>query len=145
MYKKSILLVEDNPDDVLLTRRALRQSNILNEVVVAEDGAQAIDLLFGKGPEDPSRLRPELILLDLKMPKVGGLEVLKHIHADDVLSLIPVVVLTTSNEEDDLIRSYRNGANSFIRKPVDFDQFVEAIGQMGLYWLVLNVGTPEPE
>jgi len=145
VYKKSILLVEDNPDDVLLTRRALRQSNILNEVVVAEDGAQAIDLLFGKGPEDPSRLRPELILLDLKMPKVGGLEVLKHIHADDVLSLIPVVVLTTSNEEDDLIRSYRNGANSFIRKPVDFDQFVEAIGQMGLYWLVLNVGTPEPE
>ena len=137
---KTILLVEDNPDDVLLTKRALENSHILNQVVVAEDGEKALDCLFGTGEFEGNRIVPELILLDLKMPKVGGLEVLDRLRADDELSLIPVVVLTTSTEEEDLVESYRSGANSFIRKPVDFKQFSDAIKQLGLYWLVLNQG-----
>lgn len=136
--KKTILLVEDNPDDVLLTKRALERSHVLNEVVVAEDGAEALDCLFGQGKYEGNRIIPELILLDLKMPKVGGLEVLQRLQADRELSLIPVVVLTTTTDEEDLVNSYKYGANSFIRKPVDFKQFTVVIEQLGLYWLVLN-------
>ena len=134
----TILLVEDNPDDVLLTKRAFEKSHVLNSVVVAEDGEQALEILFGQGEYKDNPLIPELILLDLKMPKVGGLEVLKRLQQDAVLSLIPVIVLTTSTEEDDLVKSYKYGANSFIRKPVDFNQFVAAVKQLELYWMVLN-------
>ena len=134
----TILLVEDNPDDVLLTKRAFEKSRVLNSVVVAEDGEQALEILFGQGEYKDNPLIPELILLDLKMPKVGGLEVLKRLQQDAVLSLIPVIVLTTSTEEDDLVKSYKYGANSFIRKPVDFNQFVAAVKQLELYWMVLN-------
>jgi two-component system response regulator len=137
---KTILLVEDNPDDVLLTKRAFEKSHVLNSVVVAEDGEQALEFLFGLGENKDNPLIPELILLDLKMPKVGGLEVLERLQQDPVLSLIPVVVLTTSTEEEDLVKSYKYGANSFIRKPVDFNQFVAAVKQLELYWMVLNKG-----
>jgi two-component system response regulator len=141
---KTILLIEDNPDDEALTLRALQKNNILNEVVVARDGAQALDLLFGTGEGSgaENRVRPQLILLDLKLPKVDGLEVLKRLRADPRTRLQPVAVLTTSNEERDVVASYRFGANSYIRKPVDFEQFMEAVRQLGLYWLVLN--TPPP-
>ncbi len=137
---KMILLVEDNPDDEMLTIRALKKNNILNEVVVARDGVQAIDFLFGEGEHagrDTSN-QPQVILLDLKLPKIDGLEVLKRIRADERTKLLPVVVLTTSNEQADMISSYELGANSYIRKPVDFDQFMDAVKQLGLYWLVLN-------
>ena len=142
---KSILLVEDNPDDVLLTKRAFENSRVLNSIVVAEDGAEALDCLFGRGEYEGNRITPELILLDLKMPKVGGLEVLEQLHADPELSLIPVVVLTTSTEEEDLVNSYKLGANSFIRKPVDFSQFADSVEQLGLYWLVLNQGIQDSD
>jgi two-component system response regulator len=134
----TILLVEDNPDDVLLTKRAFEKSHVLNSVVVAEDGEQALEILFGQGEYKDKPLIPELILLDLKMPKVGGLEVLERLQQDAVLSLIPVIVLTTSTEEEDLVKSYKYGANSFIRKPVDFNQFAAAVKQLELYWMVLN-------
>ena len=140
---KTILLVEDNPDDVLLTKRAFEHSHVLNEIVVAEDGVEALEYLFGEGKYVGNRTIPELILLDLKMPKIGGLEVLERLKADEDLSLIPVVILTTSTEEEDLVNSYKLGANSFIRKPVDFKQFSDAIEQLGLYWLVLNKGIPD--
>jgi CheY-like chemotaxis protein len=140
MKNKVILLVEDNPDDVKLTMRALKKSNILNEVVVAQDGAEALDYLFcaGKYSGRDKNVLPQVVLLDLKMPKVDGLEVLKRIRADERTRLLPVVILTTSSEEKDRISGYKLGANSYVRKPVDFNQFVEAVQQLGLYWLVLN-------
>jgi two-component system, response regulator len=136
-----ILLVEDNPDHVALTIRALKKNHIANEVVVANDGAQAIDMLFGRGDFDgrPVTL-PSVVLLDLKLPKVDGLEVLRALRAEDRTRLLPVVILTSSDEEQDILQSYRSGANSYIRKPVDFMQFLEATKQLGLYWLVLNEG-----
>ncbi len=135
-----ILLVEDNPDDELLTLRALRKNNIANEVVVARDGVQALDYLFcqGKWSQRSPQEHPHLVLLDLKLPKIDGIDVLKALRANENTRRIPVVVLTSSAEENDIARSYDNGANSYIRKPVDFDQFMEAVRQLGLYWLVLN-------
>lgn len=140
MKSKVILLVEDNPDDVKLTLRALKKSNILNEVVLAEDGVEALDYLFGTGKHTgrDTRVQPQLVLLDLKMPKLDGLEVLQRLRGDERTRLLPIVVLTTSSEDKDRIESYKLGANSYVRKPVDFDQFVEAVRQLGLYWLVLN-------
>ncbi len=140
MADSLILLVEDNPDDVALTRRAFRQSNIVNQVVVAEDGVEALDYLFATGAHSgrEESAFPQLVLLDLKLPKVDGLEVLRQIRADERTKFLPVVVLTSSKEQEDLIDSYSLGANSYVRKPVDFTQFVEAVRQLGLYWLVLN-------
>jgi two-component system response regulator len=141
---KIILLVEDDPDDEALTLRALKKGNILNEVVVARDGAEALDYLFGTGTyagRDTS-IMPQVILLDLKLPKVDGLEVLRRLRADERTKLLPVVILTSSDEERDIVDSYSLGANSYVRKPVDFGQFAEAIRQLGLYWLVLNVRPP---
>ena len=140
MDKKIILLVEDNPDDEALTLRALHKQNIANEVIVARDGAEAIDYLFATGPHegrDAKRL-PQLVLLDLKLPKVDGIEVLQRIRSSEATCLLPVVVLTSSNEQQDLIQSYSSGANSYVRKPVNFEEFIEATRQLGLYWLVLN-------
>ena len=141
---KNILLVEDNPSDIGLTRRALEKSHIANELVVAEDGQEALDYLLGGAPLTGSKMTelPALILLDLKLPKVDGLQVLRQIRADDRTSRLPVVILTTSNEEMDIAQSYDLGANSYIRKPVDFKQFVEAVQHLGLYWLVLNEPAP---
>lgn len=144
MNEKHILLVEDNPDDVELTLRALKKNNILNEVVVAHDGAEALDYLFGTGASvgHDNTVMPEVILLDLKLPKIDGLEVLRRLRANDRTMLLPVVILTSSKEEKDLINGYKLGANSYIRKPVNFDQFAEAVKQLGLYWLVLNEPPP---
>ena len=142
MKNKIILLVEDNPDDEALTIRALKKNNILNQVVVAHDGAEALDFLFGTGEyvnRDISIL-PQVVLLDLNLPKLNGLEVLKSIRADDRTRLLPVVILTTSNEDRDRMESYKLGANSYIRKPVNFEQFNDAVQQLGIYWLVLNQG-----
>jgi CheY-like chemotaxis protein len=138
---KTILLVEDNPDDEALTLRALKKNNILNEVVVARDGVEALDYLFGTGAHTgrDTTIQPHIILLDLKLPRIDGLEVLRRLRADPLTSLLPVTILTTSNEEQDVLKSYQLGANSYIRKPVDFGQFMEAVRQLGLYWLVLNV------
>ncbi len=135
-----ILLVEDNPDDEVLARRALKKNNIGNEVVVTRDGVEALDYLFGRGAYEGRDLgvMPQVVLLDLKLPKVDGLEVLRRLRADQRTRLLPVVVLTSSREQQDLVDSYGYGANSYIRKPVDFAQFVEAVRQLGLYWLVLN-------
>jgi two-component system response regulator len=140
MEKKMILLVEDNPDDEMLTLRAMRKNNVANEIIVARDGAEALDFIFAKGEYKSRDIhdKPQLILLDLNLPKIGGLEVLKQIREDPGTALLPVVVLTSSKEEKDLVESYRLGANSYIRKPVDFSQFTEAVRQLGLYWLVLN-------
>jgi two-component system response regulator len=140
MKSKIILLVEDNPDDVKLTLRALKKSNILNEVVVAQDGVEAVDYLFGAGKYAgrDTKVLPQVVLLDLKMPRMDGLEVLQRVRADERTKLLPVVVLTTSSEDRDRVESYKLGANSYIRKPVDFDQFVDAVQNLGLYWLVLN-------
>jgi len=142
--KKIILLVEDNPDDVALTLRVLKKHNVANEVVVAHDGVEALDYLFGTGAYAGRDLRqqPQLILLDLKLPKVDGLEVLRRIRKDPRTRLQPVVILTSSKEESDRIESYALGANSYICKPVDFNQFTESIRQLGLYWLVLNEPPP---
>ena len=144
MSVKIILLVEDNPDDVELTLRALKKNNIANEVVVARDGTEALEYLMatGKYAERAIADLPEVVLLDLKLPKVGGLEVLRAMRADPRTQLLPVVVLTSSSEERDILASYDLGANSYIRKPVDFDQFVEAVLELGLYWLVLNQAPP---
>ena len=140
MKPKIILLVEDNPSDVALTQRALVRSHIANDLVVAEDGQEALDYLFGEGlyADRPASDLPALILLDLKLPRVDGLDVLRRIRADKRTWRLPVVILTTSREEHDLAQSYDLGANSYIRKPVDFMQFAHAIEQLGLYWLVLN-------
>jgi len=147
MSEKVILLVEDNPDDEALTLRALKKNNIGNEVVVARDGAEATDYLFGTGAYAgrDMTVMPAMTLLDLKLPKIDGLEVLKRLRADDRTKLLPVVILTSSREEQDLINGYRLGANSYIRKPVDFTQFVEAVRQLGLYWLVWNESPPKRE
>ena len=138
--KKTILLVEDNPDDEMLTLRAMRKNNIANEIVVARDGAEALDYIFGTGvyAQEDEIATPQVVLLDLNLPKIGGLDVLRKIRKNPRSALLPVVILTSSKEERDLIESYRLGANSYIRKPVDFHQFSEAIRQLGLYWLVLN-------
>ena len=144
MDEKIILLVEDNPDDILLTERALKKSHILNKLIVAKDGVEALDYLFGTGSwagRDLSNM-PQVVLLDLKLPKIGGLEVLKKIRADNRTKLLSVVILTSSKEEQDIINGYSLGANSYIRKPVNFDQFAEAVRQLGLYWLVLNEQPP---
>ncbi len=140
MTSKRILLVEDNPDDEALTLRALKKNNIANEVVVARDGAEALDYLFATGSHanrDLSRM-PGLILLDLNLPKVGGLEVLRCLRGDARTKLIPVVILTSSKEDRDIASGYELGCNSYVRKPVDFTQFVQATGHLGMYWLVLN-------
>jgi len=137
---KYILLVEDNPDDEALTLRALKKNNISNTVHVVRDGVEALDFLFCRenyADRDITH-RPQLILLDLKLPRMDGLEVLKELRENNNTSVLPVVILTTSNEDKDIVSSYELGANSFIRKPVDFDQFMEAVRQLGLYWLVLN-------
>lgn len=140
MKSKFVLLVEDNPDDVKLTLKAFERSRLANEVEVASDGVEAIEFLFATGKHagrDLSNM-PAVILLDLKMPRMDGLEVLRRIRSDDRTKLLPVVVLTSSNEDKDRIESYRLGINSYVRKPVDFHQFVEAAQQLGLYWMVLN-------
>lgn len=143
MNSKVILLVEDNPDDEALTLRALRKNNILNEVVVARDGAEALDYLFGTGKYAVNPVEmPAVILLDLKLPKVDGLEVLRRIRAKEKTKFLPIVILTSSKEEQDLINGYSLGCNSYVRKPVDFIEFVEAVKQLGLYWLVLNEPPP---
>lgn len=142
--EKIILLVEDNPDDVELTLRALKKNNIKNKVVIAPDGAEALDYLFATGKyakRDKSKM-PIVILLDLKLPKLDGLEVLKRIRGDDRTRLLPVVILTSSNEEKDILNGYSLGTNSYLRKPVNFNDFIEAVRQLGLYWLVLNEPPP---
>ncbi len=144
MEEKIILLVEDNADDEKLTLRALQKNNIRNEVVVVRDGVEALDYLFGTGTYVGRNLSvtPQVVLLDLKLPKLNGLEVLRRMRADARTKLLPVVILTSSNEEMDRINGYDLGANSYVRKPVDFNQFSEAARQLGLYWLVLNEAPP---
>jgi two-component system response regulator len=144
LNNKIILLVEDNPDDEALTLRALKKNNIGNQVIVARDGAEALDYLFGTGQYSGRNvnLMPQVVLLDLKLPKIEGLEVLRLLRANDVTKLLPVVILTSSNEERDRLAGYELGANSYIRKPVDFNEFMEAARQLGLYWLVLNEQPP---
>lgn len=139
MGEKFILLVEDNPDDEALTLRALKKNNIRNEVVVARNGAEALEVLFG---DTAAADLPQVVLLDLKLPKVDGLEVLRRIRADARTRYLPVVILTSSREERDIVDGYREGANSYVRKPVDFDEFIEAARQLGLYWLLLNERPP---
>jgi two-component system, response regulator len=140
MAEQSILLVEDNPDDEELTRIAFAEAKVANRLEVVRDGQEALDYLFAEGPHVERDVRdlPQLVLLDLKLPKIDGLEVLRRLRADDRTALLPVVILTSSTEEQDLLRGYRNGANSYVRKPVDFGEFVEAVRSLGLYWLVLN-------
>jgi CheY-like chemotaxis protein len=135
---RSILLVEDNPDDEVLTLRALKKSKIENRVYVVRDGPEALDFLFGTGPYAGKKRTPAVVLLDLKLPKIDGLEVLRRLRSDDRTRMIPVVILTSSREEQDIASSYRTGANSYIRKPVEFERFVDAVGQIGGYWLALN-------
>jgi two-component system response regulator len=137
---EAILLVEDNPDDVELTLRAFRKNKIANKIVVVRDGAEALDYLFGNrayADRDTSDT-PRIILLDLKLPKLNGLQVLERLRANEHTKLIPVVILTSSKEEQDMIHGYKSGANSYVRKPVDFNQFVEAVRHIGLYWLLIN-------
>ncbi len=141
-----ILLVEDNPDDEVLTLRAIKKKRIANPVVVVRDGREALDYLFCEGiyrDRDPRDL-PAVVLLDLKLPKVDGLEVLRILRSNPMTRLVPIVVLTTSNEEQDIVKSYSSGANSYVRKPVDFEQFTEAVGQLGMYWLLINEPPPNP-
>jgi len=139
-----ILLVEDNPDDVALTTRALKSHNIMNDVVVAHDGVQAIEYLFGTEGRPASDELPAVVLLDLKLPKLNGMEVLQRIRADGRTRLLPVVILTSSDEERDIIEGYTLGANSYVRKPVNFVEFTEAAKQLGLYWLLINQAPPQP-
>ncbi len=144
--ERPILLVEDNPDDEALTLRAFHKNRIANEVVVARDGVEALDYLFGTGVYAGRDLSvaPAVILLDLKLPRVDGLEVLRRVRADARTNLLPVVILTTSREQQDIYEAYQLGANSYIRKPVDFEKFIYAVGQLGLYWLVLNEPVDPP-
>jgi CheY-like chemotaxis protein len=144
MEEKMILLVEDNADDEKLTLRALKKNNIGNDVVVARDGVEALDYLFGNGAYTGRNMNimPQVILLDLKLPKLDGLEVLRRLRSDERTRLLPVVILTSSNEEQDRVQGYGLGANSYVRKPVDFTQFTDAARQLGLYWLVLNEPIP---
>jgi two-component system response regulator len=140
MPNRIILLVEDNPDDEELTIRALRSKGLMNPIEVARDGVAALDLLFRRGPHqgrDPA-LQPALVLLDVKLPKVDGLTVLREVKADPALRTLPVVMLTSSSQDEDIITSYNYGANSYVRKPVAFDEFIDAVGQVGLYWMLLN-------
>jgi two-component system response regulator len=139
-----ILLVEDNPDDVALTLRALKSRNITNDVVVAKDGVQAIEYLFGTGAASGAEELPAVVLLDLKLPRVNGLEVLQRIRTEERTRMLPVVILTSSDEERDIIKGYSLGANSYVRKPVDFVEFTEAAKQLGLYWLLINRAPPTP-
>jgi two-component system, response regulator len=144
MAEKTILLVEDDPDDEELTTRALRQAKIANEIVVARDGSEAIEFLFGQGRHagrDLSQM-PAVILLDLKLPKLSGLEVLQRLRADERTKLIPTVILTSSSEDEDMVKSYKWGANSYVRKPVEFGAFVNAVSQLGMYWMLLNQAPP---
>ena len=144
MESKKLMLVEDNENDVELTKRALKKSHILNELIFANDGVEALNYFFGEDGKSGCSIEdlPVVILLDLKLPRVDGLEVLRRLRANEKTKLIPVVVLTSSNEQKDVINSYGLGANSFIRKPVKFNDFAEAIQQLGLYWLVLNLSAP---
>jgi two-component system response regulator len=139
-HKKIILLVEDNPDDEELTRLAFAESRVANELVITRDGQEALDYLFAEGKYAGRDVeeKPQVILLDLKLPKVDGLELLRRVRADERTKLLPVVILTSSKEESDLVASYKLGVNSYIQKPVDFNQFLDAVRQLGLYWLVLN-------
>jgi two-component system response regulator len=144
MTDKVILLVEDNPDDELLTLRALKKTGVQNDVVIARDGVEALDYLFARGPysgRDPA-VMPQLILLDLKLPRVDGLEVLRRLRSEERTRLLPVVILTSSREQRDMLDGYGLGANSYVRKPVDFEQFVRAVDLLKLYWLVLNEDPP---
>ena len=140
MTQGAILLVEDNPSDIGLTKRAFAKKSIANSLIVVQDGQEALDYLFCEGQYADRRTedRPAVILLDINLPKISGLAVLRRIREDERTALTPVIMLTTSKEEQDLVTSYRNGANSYIRKPVDFSQFLEAVGQLGMYWLILN-------
>ena len=142
----SILIVEDNPDDELLTLRALKKNRIMNDVVVAHDGVEALDYLFGTGPHAGRDLniQPQVVLLDLNLPRVGGLEVLRRMREHEMTKLVSVVVLTSSKEEEDIIGSYAKGANSYVRKPVEFAEFSQAIGTLGLYWLLIHEPAPIP-
>jgi two-component system, response regulator len=144
MPQKSILLVEDNPDDEALTIRALSKHNVVNGVVVARDGVEALDYLFATGAHAGRDVRdlPQIVLLDLKLPKLDGFAVLRRIRADHRTQTLPVVILTSSKEERDVAQGYRDGCNSYVRKPVNFDEFIEAARQLGLYWLLLNEGPP---
>ena len=135
-----ILLVEDNPDDIELTLRAFKKHNLINKIIVARDGEEALNILFKDSKEN---YKPDLILLDLKLPKVDGLEILRQIKSNSKTQLIPVIILTSSKEENDLVKSYRLGANSYIRKPVDFEKFTEVVMQLGLYWVLLNEPSPK--
>jgi len=146
MASSAILLVEDNPDDEALTLRAFRKNNITNEVVVARDGAEALDYLFATGAyaKREAGVMPQIVILDLKLPKIDGLEVLRRLRAAPQTKLLPVVILTSSNEERDRLEGYGLGANSYVRKPVDFAEFVDAVRQLGLYWLLLNERPPAP-
>lgn len=145
MEKKVILLVEDNPDDVTLTIRTLEKNHILNEVVVANDGIEALDYLYGTGKyaDRDINVMPVIIMLDLKLPKMNGLEVLKHIRQNKRTQLLPVVILTSSDEEVDLVESYKLGANSYVRKPVNFSRFSDSMHQLAMYWLILNEAPPQ--
>lgn len=145
MLDTKILLVEDNPDDEALTLRAIRRNHIANEVVIARDGAEALDYLFARGSYEGRDMAdlPAVVLLDLKLPKVDGLDVLRQMRHNERTRLVPIVVLTTSNEERDIVESYSLGANSYVRKPVDFEQFSQAVGQLGMYWLLLNQPLPK--
>ena len=144
MSEKMILLVEDNPDDEELTTRALRHAKVANELVVVRDGAEALDFIFGTGQyagRDLSSM-PALILLDLKLPKLSGLDVLQRLRADERTKLIPTVILTSSSEDEDMLKSYRHGANSYVRKPVEFNAFATAVSQLGVYWVLINESPP---
>ena len=144
--EKMILLVEDNPDDEALTMRALKQSKLANEIVITRDGSEALEFMFGTGKYEGREVShtPAVVLLDLKLPKLSGLEVLERLRADPRTKLVPVVVLTSSSEDEDMLRSYQLGANSYVRKPVVFGKFADAVSQLGLYWVLLNQLPPKP-
>jgi|TARA_Y100000294_G_scaffold131696_1_gene124068 CheY-like chemotaxis protein len=144
MKDRPILLVEDNPDDEALTMRALKKCNVTNKIIVARDGAEALDRLFGTGEyKDRGAVNPAVVLLDLKLPKIDGLEVLRRVRENEGTKRVPVAVLTSSDEQEDMVRSYDLGANSYVRKPVLFERFSEAVSQLGLYWVLLNEPPPK--